>query len=155
MHSKKIIKAIIILAIIFGVGYFSFIMSVDKKILKEVSGTYTGIDIRKDGTKVPKEEDDDSEYEDYNSCYSLLINSERIPYLDVYDSEAANPGTAGIIIGLDDGTITLWLNPFETDFGFSPLDGNSYMPIFKVRYEITQDGITLSHGKREIPFRKD
>lgn len=155
MRSKKIIKDIIILAIILGVGYFSFIMSVDKKILKEISGTYTGIDIRKDGTEILEEEDDDSGYEDYNSCYSLLINSERIPYLDVCDSEAENPGTAGIIIGLDDSTITLWLNPFETDFGFSPLDSNSYMPIFKARYKITQNGITLSHGKKEIPFRKD
>ena len=39
------------------------------------------------------DDDDDSDVFDYNSCYDLIINSEKKPYLDVYDSEAANPGS--------------------------------------------------------------
>ena len=82
------------------------------------------------------------------------ISSEKKPYLDVYDSEAANPGVRGWIIGLNDNTVTLWLNPLETDFGFAPFTGNSIIPIYKFEYELKQNKIVLSHDGKEIPFRK-
>ena len=74
--------------------------------------------------------------------------------MDVYDSEAGNPGIGGWIIGVDDNTVTLWLNPLETDFGFAPFTGNSIIPIYKFEYELKQNKIVLSHDGKEIPFRK-
>lgn len=142
-------KSGIIVLIIFSMIYFS----VDAKRLGEISGYYTGVDLKKDGTET-SDDDDDSDIFFYNSCYDLIINSAKIPYLDVYDSEAGNPGIGGWIIGVDDDTVTLWLNPLETDFGFAPFTGNSIIPIYKFEYELKQNKIVLSHDGKEIPFRK-
>lgn len=133
--------------------FFDDLFSVDAKRLGEISGYYTGVDLKKDGTET-SDDDDDSDIFFYNSCYDLIINSAKIPYLDVYDSEAGNPGIGGWIIGVDDDTVTLWLNPLETDFGFAPFTGNSIIPIYKFEYELKQNKIVLSHDGKEIPFRK-
>ena len=146
---KIVITVAVIVLIIFSMIYFS----VDAKRLGEISGYYTGVDLKKDGTET-SDDDDDSDIFFYNSCYDLIINSAKIPYLDVYDSEAGNPGIGGWIIGVDDDTVTLWLNPLETDFGFAPFTGNSIIPIYKFEYELKQNKIVLSHDGKEIPFRK-
>lgn len=146
---KIVITVAVIMLIIFSMIYFS----VDAKRLGEISGYYTGVDLKKDGTET-SDDDDDSDIFFYNSCYDLIINSAKIPYLDVYDSEAGNPGIGGWIIGVDDDTVTLWLNPLETDFGFVPFTGNSIIPIYKFEYELKQNKIVLSHDGKEIPFRK-
>jgi len=146
---KIVITVAVIVLIIFSMIYFS----VDAKRLGEISGYYTGVDLKKDGTEI-SDDDDDSDIFFYNSCYDLIINSAKIPYLDVYDSEAGNPGIGGWIIGVDDDTVTLWLNPLETDFGFAPFTGNSIIPIYKFEYELKQNKIVLSHDGKEIPFRK-
>ena len=146
---KIVITVAVIVLIIFSMIYFS----VDAKRLGEISGYYTGVDLKKDGTET-SDDDDDSDIFFYNSCYDLIINSAKIPYLDVYDSEAGNPGIGGWIIGVDDDTVTLWLNPLETDFGFAPFTGNSIKPIYKFEYELKQNKIVLSHDGKEIPFRK-
>ena len=146
---KIVITVAVIVLIIFSMIYFS----VDAKRLGEISGYYTGVDLKKDGTET-SDDDDDSDIFFYNSCYDLIINSAKIPYLDVYDSEAGNPGIGGWIIGVDDNTVTLWLNPLETDFGFAPFTGNSIIPIYKFEYELKQNKIVLSHDGKEIPFRK-
>ena len=146
---KIVITVAVIVLIIFSMIYFS----VDAKRLGEISGYYTGVDLKKDGTET-SDDDDDSDIFFYNSCYALIINSAKIPYLDVYDSEAGNPGIGGWIIGVDDDTVTLWLNPLETDFGFAPFTGNSIIPIYKFEYELKQNKIVLSHDGKEIPFRK-
>lgn len=146
---KIVITVAVIVLIIFSMIYFS----VDAKRLGEISGYYTGVDLKKDGTET-SDDDEDSDVFDYNSCYDLIINSAKIPYLDVYDSEAGNPGIGGWIIGVDDDTVTLWLNPLETDFGFAPFTGNSIIPIYKFEYELKQNKIVLSHDGKEIPFRK-
>lgn len=152
MYTKKkkiVITVAVIVLIIFSMIYFS----VDAKRLGEISGYYTGVDLKKDGTET-SDDDDDSDIFFYNSCYDLIINSAKIPYLDVYDSEAGNPGIGGWIIGVDDNTVTLWLNPLETDFGFAPFTGNSIIPIYKFEYELKQNKIVLLHDGKEIPFRK-
>ena len=152
MYTKKkkiVITVAVIVLIIFSMIYFS----VDAKRLGEISGYYTGVDLKKDGTET-SDDDDDSDIFFYNSCYDLIINSAKIPYLDVYDSEAGNPGIGGWIIGVDDDTVTLWVNPLETDFGFAPFTGNSIIPIYKFEYELKQNKIVLSHDGKEIPFRK-
>lgn len=152
MYTKKkkiVITVAVIVLIIFSMIYFS----VDAKRLGEISGYYTGVDLKKDGTET-SDDDDDSDIFFYNSCYDLIINSAKIPYLDVYDSEAGNPEIGGWIIGVDDDTVTLWLNPLETDFGFAPFTGNSIIPIYKFEYELKQNKIVLSHDGKEIPFRK-
>ena len=146
---KIVITVAVIVLIIFSMIYFS----VDAKRLGEISGYYTGVDLKKDGTET-SDDDDDRDIFFYNSCYDLIINSAKIPYLDVYDSEAGNPGIGGWIIGVDDDTVTLWLNPLETDFGFAPFTGNSIIPIYKFEYELKQNKIVLSHDGKEIPFRK-
>ena len=146
---KIVITVAVIVLIIFSMIYFS----VDAKRLGAISGYYTGVDLKKDGTET-SDDDDDSDIFFYNSCYDLIINSAKIPYLDVYDSEAGNPGIGGWIIGVDDDTVTLWLNPLETDFGFAPFTGNSIIPIYKFEYELKQNKIVLSHDGKEIPFRK-
>ena len=146
---KIVITVAVIVLIIFSMIY----VSVDAKRLGEISGYYTGVDLKKDGTET-SDDDDDSDIFFYNSCYDLIINSAKIPYLDVYDSEAGNPGIGGWIIGVDDDTVTLWLNPLETDFGFAPFTGNSIIPIYKFEYELKQNKIVLSHDGKEIPFRK-
>lgn len=146
---KIVITVAVIVLIIFSMIYFS----VDAKRLGEISGYYTGVDLKKDGIET-SDDDDDSDIFFYNSCYDLIINSAKIPYLDVYDSEAGNPGIGGWIIGVDDDTVTLWLNPLETDFGFAPFTGNSIIPIYKFEYELKQNKIVLSHDGKEIPFRK-
>ena len=146
---KIVITVAVIVLIIFSMIYFS----VDAKRLGEISGYYTGVDLKKDWTET-SDDDDDSDIFFYNSCYDLIINSAKIPYLDVYDSEAGNPGIGGWIIGVDDDTVTLWLNPLETDFGFAPFTGNSIIPIYKFEYELKQNKIVLSHDGKEIPFRK-
>ena len=146
---KIVITVAVIVLIIFSMIYFS----VDAKRLGEISGYYTGVDLKKDGTET-SDDDDDSDIFFYNSCYDLIINSAKIPYLDVYDSEAGNPGIGGWIMGVDDDTVTLWLNPLETDFGFAPFTGNSIIPIYKFEYELKQNKIVLSHDGKEIPFRK-
>lgn len=153
MHTKKkkiIIAVAVIVLLIFSVIYFG----IDAKRLGEISGYYTGVDLKEDGTEA-SDDDDDSDIFYYNSCYDLIINSGKISYLDVYDSEAGNPGVGGWIIGLDDNTVTLWLNPLETDFGFSPFDGNSKTPIYKLGYESDGNTIILSHDGERIPFRKN
>lgn len=151
MHvkKKKIIIAVIVL-LIFLMSYFG----VEAKRLGKISGYYTGIDLKKDGTEA-SDDDDDGDIFDYNSCYDLIINSGKIPYLDVYDSEAGNPGFGGWIIGVDDDTVTLWLNPLATDFGFAPFDGNSKIPIYKLGYEADGNTIVLSHDGEKIPFTKN
>lgn len=154
LKKKKIITVVVVLAVvIWGSGVLFKMTHADR--LKEISGEYTGIDLREDGTEILMSDEDDSECDDYNSCYGLSINSEKIPYLDVWDMEAENPGMAGWIIGLSDSTITLWLNPLETDFGFGPFDGNWFVPVYKLKYEMIQDKLILSHGEAQTPFRKD
>ena len=156
MYTKKkkiVITVAVIVLIIFSMIYFS----VDAKRLGEISGYYTGVDLKKDrrDDSITKVKDKTQNGIDLiNSCYDLIINSAKIPYLDVYDSEAGNPGIGGWIIGVDDDTVTLWLNPLETDFGFVPFTGNSIIPIYKFEYELKQNKIVLSHDGKEIPFRK-
>ena len=152
MYTKKK-KIVIIVAVIVLIIFSMIYLSVDAKRLGEISGYYTGVDLKKDGTET-SDDDDDSDIFFYNSCYDLIINSAKIPYLDVYDSEAENPGIGGWIIGVDDDTVTLWLNQLETDFGFAPFTGNSIIPIYKFEYELKQNKIVLSHDGKEIPFRK-
>lgn len=157
MYTKKkkiVITVAVIVILVITAVYFSIGgILVNAKRLGEISGYYTGIDLREDRTEIRKN-DEDSDVFDYNSCYDLIINSEKKPYLDVYDSEAANPGVRGWIIGLNDNTVTLWLDPLETDFGFAPFTGNSIIPIYKFEYELKQNKIVLSHDGKEIPFRK-
>ena len=157
MYTKKkkiVITVAVIVILVITVVYFSIGgILVNAKRLGEISGYYTGINLREDGTEIRKD-DEDSDVFDYNSCYDLIISSEKKPYLDVYDSEAANPGVRGWIIGLNDNKVTLWLNPLETDFGFVPCTGNSIIPIYKFEYELKQNKIVLSHDGKEIPFRK-
>ena len=152
VYTKKK-KIVITVAVIVLINFSMIYFSVDAKRLGEISGYYTGVDLKKDGTET-SDDDDDSDIFFYNSCYDLIINSAKIPYLDVYDSEAGNPGIGGWIIGVDDDTVTLWLNPLETDFGFAPFTGNSIIPIYKFEYELKQNKIVLSHDGKEIPFRK-
>lgn len=150
---KKIMLAVVIVAAIWGSGIPVKLTHGER--LKKLSGEYTGIDLKEDGTEFYDDDEDNSGCDDYNSCYGLSINSEKVPYLDVWDMEAENPGMAGWIIGLSDSTITLWLNPLETDFGFGPFDGNWFVPVYKLKYEMIQDKLILSHGEAQTPFRKD
>ena len=87
MYTKKkkiVITVAVIVLIIFSMIYFS----VDAKRLGEISGYYTGVDLKKDGTET-SDDDDDSDIFFYNSCYErFLIWTFMIRRLEIRESEA-------------------------------------------------------------------